>query len=66
MVGHTFLYSAPVQALRTLIDDGELGNLLYLYAQRLNLGARLRFGSRHQPCHSPLWLSFVAVIVKEW
>jgi predicted dehydrogenase len=48
MVGHTFLYSAPVQALRTLIDGGELGSLLYLYAQRLNLGAI-------RDDHSALW-----------
>jgi predicted dehydrogenase len=38
MVGHTFLYSAPVQRLRALLQDGELGNVQYLYSQRLNLG----------------------------
>jgi predicted dehydrogenase len=38
MVGHTFLYSEPVRVLRRLIADGELGRVLYVYAQRLNLG----------------------------
>ncbi len=39
MTAHTFLYSAPVRLLRRLIDDGELGTILYCYSQRLNLGA---------------------------
>jgi predicted dehydrogenase len=38
MVGHTFIYSEPVRYLRCLIDQGELGRVLYAYAQRLNLG----------------------------
>jgi predicted dehydrogenase len=38
MVGHTFLYSAPVRRLRRYIDDGELGTVQYLYSQRLSLG----------------------------
>lgn len=39
MVGHTFLYSSPVRALRELVRSGELGNVMYCAAQRLNLGA---------------------------
>ena len=39
MAGHTFLYSAPVRLLRNLIETGELGEILYCYGQRLNLGA---------------------------
>jgi predicted dehydrogenase len=39
MTGHTFLYSAPVQLIRGLIERGELGQLLYCSSQRLNLGA---------------------------
>jgi predicted dehydrogenase len=39
MTGHTFLYSAPVRLLKQLIDEGELGEVLYCYSQRLNLGA---------------------------
>ncbi len=38
MVGHTFVYSEPVRFLRHLIETGELGRVLYAYAQRLNLG----------------------------
>lgn len=38
MVGHTFLYSEPVRLLRRLIEAGELGRVLYVYGQRLNLG----------------------------
>ena len=38
MVGHTFVYSQPVRALRRLIQDGDLGRILYVYGQRLNLG----------------------------
>jgi predicted dehydrogenase len=38
MVGHTFLYSEPVRYLRQLIQEGELGEILYIYGQRLNLG----------------------------
>jgi predicted dehydrogenase len=38
MVGHTFLYSAPVRRLREYIVAGELGAVQYLYSQRLSLG----------------------------
>ena len=38
MVGHTFLYNPAVTALRQLIQDGVLGDIYYINAQRLNLG----------------------------
>jgi predicted dehydrogenase len=38
MVGHTFEYNQAVQALKDLIDSGELGDIYYLDAARLNLG----------------------------
>ena len=38
MVGHTFEYNAAVLALKKLIDSGELGQVYYLDAARLNLG----------------------------
>jgi predicted dehydrogenase len=38
MVGHVFLYNAAVRKVREYIDTGELGEVLYLYSQRLNLG----------------------------
>ena len=38
MVGHTFLYNAAVRYVKKLIDSGEIGNVRYIYSQRLNLG----------------------------
>jgi predicted dehydrogenase len=38
MVGHTFLYSPPVNRLKQYIDEGALGDVQYLYSQRLSLG----------------------------
>ncbi len=38
MVGHTFLFNSSVRYLKSLIDSGELGDLRYIYSQRLNLG----------------------------
>ena len=41
MVGHLMLYHPAVNYLKQLVESGELGEILYLYSQRLNLG-RLR------------------------
>jgi predicted dehydrogenase len=38
MVGHTFLFNAAVRYVKSLIDSGELGDIRYIYSQRLNLG----------------------------
>jgi predicted dehydrogenase len=38
MVGHLLEYHPGVVKLKQLIDDGELGRLLYIYGNRLNLG----------------------------
>lgn len=38
MVGHTFLFNAAVRYVKQLIDSGELGDVRYIYSQRLNLG----------------------------
>jgi predicted dehydrogenase len=38
MVGHTFLFNAAVRYVKKLIDAGELGDIRYIYSQRLNLG----------------------------
>lgn len=38
MVGHTFLYSTPVELMAELIRSGELGEIRYINSQRLNLG----------------------------
>ena len=38
MVGHTFLYSAPVRKIKEIVDRGDLGEIRYIAARRLNLG----------------------------
>lgn len=38
MVGHLLLYHPAVDRLKQLIEAGELGEVLYIYAQRVNLG----------------------------
>lgn len=38
MVGHTFLYSAPVRRIKEIIAAGDIGELRYISARRLNLG----------------------------
>jgi len=38
MIGHTFLYNAAVLKVREFVQSGELGEIYYLYSQRLNLG----------------------------
>jgi predicted dehydrogenase len=38
MVGHTFLYNAAVRYVKELINSGVLGEVRYIYSQRLNLG----------------------------
>src|SRR5215217_3777455 len=38
MVGHTFLHNDAVKWVKNSIDSGDLGDVLYLYSRRLNLG----------------------------
>jgi predicted dehydrogenase len=38
MVGHTFLYSAPVRKIKEIIEHRDIGDLRYISARRLNLG----------------------------
>ena len=38
MVGHLLLFHPVVQRLKTLVDEGELGDVLYIVSRRLNLG----------------------------
>lgn len=38
MVGHLLLYHPAVAKMKALVDDREIGDLFYLYSQRLNLG----------------------------
>jgi len=38
MVGHLMEYHGAIEYLRDIVASGELGEILYVYAQRLNLG----------------------------
>jgi predicted dehydrogenase len=48
MPGHTFLYSPPVNAVRELIQSGELGDIYFISTSRVNLGL-------HQSDASVIW-----------
>ena len=38
MVGHLLLYHPAVRHLKGMVERGELGDLFYIYSQRVNLG----------------------------
>ncbi len=38
MVGHLLLYHPAVRHLKQMVDRGELGDIFYIYSQRVNLG----------------------------
>jgi len=38
MIGHTFLFTPVVKKIKEIIDHGDLGDILYISARRLNLG----------------------------
>jgi predicted dehydrogenase len=38
MVGHTFEYTAAVNKIKSIVDSGELGKILYVSCTRVNLG----------------------------
>ena len=38
MVGHTFIYNSAVRYVKKIIDSKELGDIRYIYSQRVNLG----------------------------
>ena len=38
MVGHTVIYNEPIKKVKELVDSGEIGEIYYAYASRLNLG----------------------------
>jgi predicted dehydrogenase len=48
MVGHTFLYSPPVNIVRDLIRSGAVGDIYFVSMSRVNLGI-------HQPDVSVVW-----------
>lgn len=38
MVGHTFLYSPAVRKIKEIVENGDIGEIRYISARRLNLG----------------------------
>jgi predicted dehydrogenase len=48
MPGHTFIYSPPVDTVRSMIVNGELGDIYFISMSRVNLGL-------HQPDVSVAW-----------
>jgi predicted dehydrogenase len=48
MVGHLLEYHPGVERLRELVESGELGELRYVYSNRLNLG-------KHRQDENALW-----------
>jgi predicted dehydrogenase len=38
MTGHTFLFNPAVRYVKALLESGALGEVYYIYSQRLNLG----------------------------
>ena len=38
MVGHTFLYSSVVRKIKEIVEHGDIGDVRYISARRLNLG----------------------------
>jgi predicted dehydrogenase len=38
IIGHTFIYSPPVRKIKEIISHGDLGEIQYISARRLNLG----------------------------
>jgi predicted dehydrogenase len=38
MTGHTFLYSPAVRKIKEIVDSGDIGDIRYISARRLNLG----------------------------
>ncbi len=38
MIGHTFLYSPAVRKIKEIVEHGDIGEIRYICARRLNLG----------------------------
>lgn len=42
MVGHVYEYNVPLNTVKQYLDDGYLGNVNYVFANRTSLGPRVR------------------------
>ncbi|MDP9072930.1 MAG: Gfo/Idh/MocA family oxidoreductase [Actinomycetota bacterium] len=65
MVGHTFLFAPAVTWLKKFIDAGELGQLRYVYSQRLSLG-RIRADCSALWNFAPHDLSIITHLIGEY
>lgn len=64
MVGHLMLYHPVMDRLKSMIAAGELGQIYYLYAQRLNLG-RFRRDENAMWSLAPHDISMILALVGE-
>ena len=64
MVGHLLLYHPAVEYLKALVDEGELGNLHYIYSERVNLG-QIRTDENAMWSFAPHDLSIVGLLLDE-
>jgi predicted dehydrogenase len=65
MIGHTFLYSAPVRKVKEIIAKGEIGELQYISSRRLNLGLFQRDINVAWDL-APHDLSIILYVMEEW
>ncbi|MBU0516621.1 MAG: Gfo/Idh/MocA family oxidoreductase [Proteobacteria bacterium] len=64
MVGHILRYHPAVVKLKEIVDSGELGKVLYLYSNRLNLG-KVRTEENILWSFAPHDLSVIAYLLGE-
>ncbi|MCD6308716.1 MAG: Gfo/Idh/MocA family oxidoreductase [Candidatus Latescibacteria bacterium] len=62
MAGHLLLYHPCVTTMKRLIDDGEIGDIYYLYCQRLNLG-KVRSNENSLQSFAPHDISVAAYLI---
>jgi predicted dehydrogenase len=65
MVGHTFLYNTAVEYLKQMVDAGDLGQIFYVYAQRLNLGV-IRSDVNAMWTLAPHDISIIGYVLGQW
>ena len=62
MVGHLMVYHPVSQKLREIIKGGDLGDIYYLYSQRVNLG-QVRSDENALWCFGPHDLSLIFYLI---
>ena len=64
MVGHLLMYHPGVARLKKMVSSGHLGNIRYIYAQRLNLGM-IRSGENALQSLAPHDFSVILFLLDE-